>query len=81
MAELRAALEAKGVDPNLAGEVENDSLDAEVNPVNEAYVGENSQTCRPYTSTTRLLEAREAAAKEKKRKELLQAHGGRPPRK
>ena len=63
-AELRAALEAKGVDLNLAGEVEDDSLDAGVNPVDEAYVGEGGETCRPYTPTTLLLEAREAAAEE-----------------
>ena len=68
-AELRAALEAEGVDPDRAGEVEDDSLDADGEPVDEAYVGEDGETYRPYTPATRLLEAREAAAEEKKREE------------
>ena len=63
-AELRAALEAEGVDPDRAGEVEDDSLDADGEPVDEAYVGEDGETYRPYTPATRLLEAREAAAEE-----------------
>ena len=63
-AELRGALEAEGVDPDAAGEVEDDSLDADGNPVDEAYVGEDGETYRPYTPATRLLEAREAAAEE-----------------